>query len=293
MVNKYYDDYRLNELVKSKKFNPNAAIMNMEKYMEEYPEDYLAVSYYADVLASVKRIEDADKILKETDKNMECNQRYLQYQDKIEKTKVNLLYCKLKVLLFQNKYAECYQLAVDNFKLLIDNNVHLETLFLYLKYKLGVLSGYEDTTDCYAFSQMLDYSEERFLDHMNRHLYTADELDGEKSGSLFNLDFPFERIFKHIKNIVPNDKVYFYGINNDAYHFKYDNCGTIDGKSTNFFRVILYHDTDQFITAYPTLEGRYYEHIDLNHLYEPSKSKVKYISRVEKFKQKYSQNIAK
>ena len=65
-------------------------------------------------------------------------------------------------------------------------------------------------------------------------------------------------------------------------------CGRVDNKLANYFKVVCLHDTKDFITMCPVLEGENLPYIDINYLKEEKEtSKVKRISQTEKFYQRY------
>ena len=105
----------------------------------------------------------------------------------------------------------------------------------------------------YLFRQIINYDEGDFLYHIQKH--TADfnkDLD-TPNPAIFNTEFPINQVIESIKSYIPSSKRLFTGFYEDTYIFKYDCCGRVDNKSTNYFRVICFHDTNNIITMYPNI----------------------------------------
>jgi len=73
-----------------------------------------------------------------------------------------------------------------------------------------------------------------------------------------------------------------------TYVFKFDNCGRVENRSTDYFKIVCFHDTYDIITAYPDESGKNYPYVDLNYLVERDYSNVKCISARERFNARYS-----
>ena len=73
------------------------------------------------------------------------------------------------------------------------------------------------------------------------------------------------------------------------YIYKYDFCGKDKNKNTDFIKVIACHDTDNFITMCPCIEGEYLDYVDLNYLKE-DKTKQKCLRGIDRFNKRYGKN---
>ena len=58
-------------------------------------------------------------------------------------------------------------------------------------------------------------------------------------------------------------------------------------KITDYFKVICFHNTSNFITMLPVAEGEFLPHVDLNYMLSESNHKVKIKSQIDKFNQRY------
>ena len=72
--------------------------------------------------------------------------------------------------------------------------------------------------------------------------------------------------FIKVKKYIPSNKALFSRFYEDLYTFKYDECGIDKENTTDYFKVICFHNSDKFITMFPCAEGRELEYVDLNYL---------------------------
>jgi hypothetical protein len=113
------------------------------------------------------------------------------------------------------------------------------------------------------------------------------------SGNSNNSVLPIEKLIEHAKENMRPENIINEGFAGQVYTFKYDECGRDDNKITDFFEVVVFPDTKDIITMYPTFtpNNRYY--IDLNHLKEKKEDSsfgVKRLSQIEKFNKRYGTN---
>lgn len=117
----------------------------------------------------------------------------------------------------------------------------------------------------------------------------------EPNPNLFTPNTDVLKITEEIKKYLLSDKRIYPDFIDDVYIFKYDNCGTVNQKSVNYFKVICFHNTKNIITMCPVNDNLNIPYIDLNYLnqeniQEQSNPKVKRLSQIEKFNQRYKHN---
>lgn len=272
--------------------DPNIALTRFEKYLEKFPRDYDGRTFYISLLIKLKNLGKAEVELLKLEKEMAQDFKFQQHIEKNDKTFSSLIFCKVKLLFYQNKYQQCYDLMNSNLTSILKYNIHFEPTALLCKKRIGLLDSTSiSDSDGYLYRQILDYSEERFLDHIKKHLTTNEQIEEEKP-SVFKEDFPFDKVFNEIKKNTPSNLRIYNGLIEDLYIYKYDFCGTNDNKQTDYFKVIALHDTSDFITMCPSTEGKNWDCLDLNYLRE-EKPPEKKISQVTKFNQRYKKTLDK
>ena len=108
--------------------------------------------------------------------------------------------------------------------------------------------------------------------------------------SIFAYDFPILEIVEEIKKYIPSDKRINGGFYDNVYIFKYDYCGKVEGKTANYFKVVCFDGTSDFITIYPCVEGKNLPYTDLNYLQYAnanSNNRGKVLSQIDKFNRRY------
>ena len=103
---------------------------------------------------------------------------------------------------------------------------------------------------------------------------------------MFVSKFPINKVLEEIKKYIPSDKRIYNGFYQDTYIFKYDYCGKDDNKAADYFKVICFHNTSDFITMCPSTNCQYLPCIDLNYMAK-EKPKQKQLSQIEKFNKRY------
>ena len=93
-------------------------------------------------------------------------------------------------------------------------------------------------------------------------------------------------VLKEIKRNINLDNKYFYGFFEDKYFFRYDGCGEAFHKNADYFEVITIHNTNNILTIYPSLDGKFHNNIDLNYILLEDVPTRK-LSQIDKFNQRY------
>ena len=283
----YYDYDYLNNILKYYESDPFFVINSLKDYLKLYPDDIDTYCTYASALIMVGKFEEAKKI-NDSILNRINNEKIKCLQD--EKIRYAMFKCKMNELklLFakDNNYYERVVYIKDNKKVLDTSTIHeFENLLFFCNARVTPNLRTRDEYKNYLHKQVVEYKEEDFLDHMKKHLMSYES--EEKSPAIFYETFEFKKVLNEIKNKA-NECFYVYrGFFEKTCYFKYDNCGTVDGKIVDYFRVVSFRDTGDLITIYPTEIGENYPCIDLSYLIEENKGNVRKLSRSEKFKQKY------
>lgn len=97
----------------------------------------------------------------------------------------------------------------------------------------------------------------------------------------------FDKVFYEVKKKILFCKAYYFGTYEDVYIFKYDKCGVTNGKVSDYFLVITFHNTNKYISMYPCNSSSNFNYVDLNYLKIPSTSNVKRLSQIDKFNMRY------
>ena len=285
MKSKYYNIWEFDQIVALIDTNPAEAKIRLQKYIEKYPKDYSAYSYYVYILIILGNITAAEKFLDYSERISSTDFHFCNDDNRLSYFKYGNLLNKLRILSYKDLYSEAYNLYQKNLYLLNDDRFW--GFEYYLRSKLGMLDHTNRDDKSYVFRQMTDYQEDDFLEHIKRHLSSYDLGMDDGVTSFFSIDFPFSTVFEEIKRCIPSDKRLFKGFFQDYYVFKYDNCGRDNNKLTDYFSVVCFHNTSNFITMCPAVGCENLPHVDLNYLANQQTSKVKTMSQIEKFNRRY------
>lgn len=265
--------------------NPELSLKLFNDYFKKYPYDYTSYPFYIDLLINLNYINKAKDIKNKVCKMVMMDTKYQNNRDKMLHFNYGIAYNEIRFAIIDGDYSKAMELALkyENQLYMVDNSVNIRGILFYCRKKLGLLDPDRRDNNSYLFRQILDYHEDDFINHVGRHLSSNEE----ENLCVFNSDFPFDKVFNEIKNIIPNNRKMRSGIYDDNYFFKYDNCGRADYKITNYFEVVTLTDSNNFITMYPTNISNTMPYIDLNYLKEKDNVKEKRISQIDKFYQRY------
>ena len=274
VFSKYFDEAWFKKILDYKEQGQlNKVIQNSRLYIKKYPEDISAIGGFTSLLLDLGLIEEAREIIEKT-VITESNKK---------RSENEWIFVKIKLLGCQGKFEECYKLLQEHREKLINTREDFMSVEVYLQKKLGlpIKAGVEKCS--YTVSQIIDYSDERAIEHIKTHQYGSTE-----DKSLFSEDFNIEENFYRIKEIISkdeNNKMYS-GIFKNFYIFKYINCGTrnSDSGKVDYINVITLQDTNEIITMFPRKYPGLFPVVDITPL---EKTKVKKLSQIEKFNKKY------
>ena len=248
---------------------PFRALESLEAYIKEHENDYHARIAYAYHLITIGDVKEAEEMLDYTQRNMDSDRRFNKKSPSYLLARKNMITARIKLLSFKEEYGEVLKYMYDNKREIIDNEIDTGLGKLYARTMAGLscaLSALEG--EGYKINQIIDYSEERFIDHIQKHLSTEEGEILDLNVTKFNSDFPFDEVFSYIKGNLNVFTPLFFAYVEDTYYFKFDHCGKIGRTSTDYFKLVAFHNKPNFITMYPTLEGRFMPYTDINALIE-------------------------
>lgn len=285
MQDKYFNSFEFRRALECRKKDPILARTLFEEYLKKYPKDYSAYLYYCSILVILGELELALSVLNYIEQV--CNQdKYFCQSEKMEKLKHNIFFTKIKLLCYQEKNEELYKVCNDNMDELVGTN--LNSVFFYAKKKTGRISEEKRDKNPYLFRQIIKYEEEDFFNHIKKHLFEYNENAICPNETIFELNFPIKEVLEEIKKYIPSNKRIYPGFFEDVYFFKYNSCGRLNKKVVNYFKVVCFHNSTDFITMCPTNGNDNLPYIDLNYLIKENPVKVKRLSQLEKFNQRYN-----
>ena len=198
---------------------------------------------------------------------------------------------KMKIIFYQENYQEVLNIYNTHFNIVNEIISPTDAFIIYCKKKVGEEIPKREDTKSYLFKQIIEYKESDFYEHIKKHL--ADDATNMENASfsIFVPNFPIHEVLKEIKKYIPSNQCIYPGDLENAYIFKYDECGREKYRMTNYFKVYSFHNSKDLITLTPIYlqENNTYgiPYIDLNYLKKNNKVLVKRKSQIEKFKEKY------
>ena len=285
MKNSKYDTWEFKRANYLMNTNPVASKAQYESYLEKYPNDYAAWSFYIVVLLTLGEFDRATEELNNLLLNYEPYNS-IKMKERQRQFKRDITFIKMKLYSYQGKYRELYKLVNENKDL--QDLVDLRPTLFYCKKKLGLLDhnkrGGIGDSNGYLYKQIVEYKEEDFMDHIKKHINNEHKTDNDSDG-IFNQDFPINKAIDKIKEIIPSKEAIYFGIFDDTYIFKYDNCGIDNNKRTDYFKVIAFHGTNELITMTPTTVYENLPIIDINSIREDKT--LKKTSQIDKFNKRF------
>lgn len=285
MKNKHYDEWEFEKILNVMESNPLTANMKLEAYLNKYPKDYYAIIMYIATLITIGKFTEAETLLNELESTYNKDKDFInkypkKYQKKI---KANIISSRIRLLAYQEKYEEVKNLYLKYEEDLQESGIEMERVLFYCRKKLNLPVRIDPKSYRYIYRQMNEYSELDFLGHIKKHLASY---NNNKQQSIFNYDFPLDKVLIEIKKYIPGEKRLYPFIYADLYIFKYDSCGIESGKVANYFKVVCFHNTSDIITMYPINCSEELLYIDLNYLIQ-NDTKQKGLSRIDRFNRRY------
>ena len=283
----YYNKLEFERICKLSRINPNAAVEQFKKYIEEYPEDYTAIPYYIFQLISTCEFVEADEKIKELEK--EFKKGFIYKDDPKRSTLLahDIKLCKLKLYLnagLKKKAVEYYKQNCDEFSCLG------KEIEFYIKKLNGELDLERRSPNSYEFRQIVSYDEKDFLDNLESFLSDYCDDEDKLKTKHFSPDFPVDDVLEEVKKKMDIENRICNGYIDNMFIFKYNHCGRDGSKPVDYFKVRTFCYSNDIIAMYPANGCDYLPYIDLNYLKEKEepKSLVKRPSQIDKFRQRYN-----
>lgn len=288
MENKYFDRWEFEQAITSLLTNPFIAKTKFEQYLSKYPKDYSAYPYYASCLITLKQLEKAERVLNYVTIISRKDSRFSNNPSKVSFLKHNILHNRLRLLSYQEKYRELFELCSENIQEI--RNMDMNPVIFYAKKKAGKLDLSKREENSYLFRQIVEYRESDFLENVRTRFANYNGKINNPYKSFFTLDFPFFEVLEEVKKHMPSNKSIYPNAYDEAYLFKYNECGKIDNRFTDYFKVICFHNTKDIVTMYPVNRCYGLPYTDLNYLNSNlviDDTKIKKLSRIERFNRRY------
>lgn len=285
-----YNNYEFSNAVKVMKDDPYLSLELYKEYLEKYPTDYAIYSFVASNLILFRRFEEAKKIIEKADILCNNDKKYCSNKERYQTYYEYMTFSKLQYLIYTENYSRAYDYCLENYNIVCKNtdSINSRLTLTYLNSKLqNNLETKEEGR--YLYNQMVDYQKTRFLDHIKKHLADYAYLEDNPNKFVFLPDFPVDKVLEEVYSVIPSDAGLCTGLFSNKYYFKYDECGKVNNRLTNYFGITTFHNTNEIITMCPIELSDNYEVIDMNYL-KPQKEmvRVKRLSQIEKFNNKYN-----
>ena len=219
----YFNKFEFKQAFSLTELSPFVAKSKFEEYLQKYPKDYCTYPYYISVLITLGEFNEAEKVLDFLEFITRQDRYFDNEFDKKEFFKRRTLFNKLRLLSYQEKYQELYQLYLDNFSKF--ENAKVTNAAFYCKKKIGRLDFKERNKNPYLYRQIVEYQKSDFLDHIKKHLADYNVDVDTPNRSIFAPDFPIEKVIDEVEKYIPYNKKLYTGFLEDTYMFKYDENG--------------------------------------------------------------------
>lgn len=252
------------------------------EYMNMYPTDEWAKIEYITLLRKEGNLEEAE-----------------QYIDSLKNFKaISFLDTEKYFIAFaKGDYQKAYELLPKIERKIIEEDDFVYDGFTLNKIFLEKKMGTFDTSkkleiDGYLISQVANYNKERALAHIYKH--KCKNKNKEKH-LLFEEEINIDELFNQIQKRL-NDKTIIQDMDSSItqkYIFEYP-ISYKDDCNYKYLKVVVIRDTTDIVTMFPLITKNKIEPVNplnpINPIKEESTSrqKVKRLSRIEKFNQKYS-----
>lgn len=283
MNNKYFDRWEFQQAFSLMETNPVEANLKFEEYLKKYPKDYAIYSYYVSNLITIGELDKAEKVLNYMEKSSKTDKQFNSQINKVKRLEENIVFSKLRLMACQEKYEEILgfcQMYPQEIK-----KLELGGFMLFCKKKTGRLKNATREGNSYIFRQIIDYKESDFLEHIQKHLADYNANLDEPNKYVFASNFPIKQVIEEIKKYIPSDKKLCVGPIENIYIFKYDGCGRDNNKIVNYFKVVCFNNTTDFITICPSAGCENLPCVDLNYLIDniAQTNKTTRVSQIDKF----------
>lgn len=291
MIIKYFDEWEEKQALSYITSNPLVSKLKFEEYLNKYPKDYSARIYYTTVLTILGEFDEAENVLDDVEFAINTDRKFASEIDRIKQNKLDIIIARLRILAHQERYEELYQIYLTHLEEIENTNIDIKPLIFYCKKKIGMINGEKREEYPYIFRQIISYDENDFYKHIKKHFQGYRRNVSEENKGIFRTRISFETLVNEVKKYIPSAIRLYPHLYTDVYIFKYNECGTYNNETVNYFKVICFHNTADIITMYPEINCENLPHIDLNYLIKndtiQSKGPVKRLSQIDKFNKRY------
>ena len=289
-----YDSWEQKRINESFNFDYEEVANEYDAYLRRYPKDFLGYTFYINALITMGRIDEAKKELDSVVALASSDKRILNKVNYAKCFNEFINYCKIRILVHEERWIELYRLINDPDQEF--GNISLAQVKMYCRNKLGLLEGENKKKMPYLYRQMIKYDYNDLIRNMSKHL--IDEVDyiyEQENVSVFSTGYPLDMVIEEVQARIPSDKGLFMGTINDTYIFKYDGCGRVNGKLVDYFKVVVFHGTNDIITMYPYANNKKDAiYTDLNYIndiiYGPN-SIIRRKGQIDRFNAKYKRGV--
>ena len=265
--------------------DPVGAKIAFEEYIQNYPTDYIAYNKYIYILIILNDLESAEKMVDYVKQKMQLNLKYMKCVNKVDKVEKGLRLNMIRILFAKEEYQKVYD-YINQFCDDLDIE-RKEELLLYCQKKISKI-GMKRSDKNYIVRQIIEYHEDDFLAHIKKHQLKKNEDDCKINSNIFSESFPIQNIIEEVKKYIPSSKKMCTTLISDTYVFRFNDCGRDNNRIVDYFKVICFHNTSDFITMCPAFGCERLPFVDLNYInLECGKKKVKTLSQIEKFNKRY------
>jgi hypothetical protein len=284
MKNKYYDNWKTKKIFNDYTKDIILAKEEIEDCLKDYPKDYSMYCYYASILVTLGNLAQAKEIIDKIEYLMQNDYDFFKINNSYKTFKRNFFYSKLRYLIYSGQYQAFINLYLKQKK---DFNINLDSCEFYCRGQMNLLSKNKREPNSYLFRQIVDYQENDFLKHIEKHQADYNDIDKPNS-SIFVPDFPIRNVIDETKKYIMGETKLNSGFIENMYIFKYDNCGKIKNKNTDYFKIISFNNTSDYITMCPMGNGQFMPYTNLNYLKDENMPMIRKLSQIDKFNQKYN-----
>lgn len=283
MEYKYFDKWEFKKAIDLINVNPIAAKEKFEEYFKKFPNDYSLRNYYASCFICLGQFDKAKEIIDKLEKDAIEDVQYQKQHKRVDTLFQKIVYSKAKILSYTEQYQELSELC-DKYAELMRHSLDLKHLMFYARVKSGKGYKWAPNEEHYLYSQIISYSKENFLEHIQNHLADYNATLDNPNEVIFAYDFPLEKVLKEIEKYIGDERKTYPGFYDNQYVFKYDGCGRVNNKLVDYFCIRCFAGTGNIITMYPYGETCQLQYIDINYLKEEKEEKVKIKNGMERFK---------
>jgi hypothetical protein len=245
----------------------------LNQYMIKYPNDPHAITLYITICFHNNEIDKAEEYIKNSQDDDTCKRTIQRY---------HYFYMK-------GEYEEAYKLLLV---ILEDKNINHKTDFYkelrfqrcFLEFTLKIDSGITYTG--YKANQIINYDRNLAIEHIKTHTY---DIEDKARHNKFEDEIDIEQLLEIVEERIKDDIPCYKNETTNKYIFKYPNLKNIEyieGIQFKYLKVVSIRNTNNVIAMYPIFTiNRITSAVPLER--EDKKTKVKTLSQIEKFNQRY------